>query len=112
MSELFRQSQPHLSVLIVKVALVAGVFAMGELAGAPAGQASLHASIPPWANAANYSAAADTTESIGFRVYLEWNNPAAVAALAQAVSDPRSSSYRNYMTAAQFRHQFAPSQAQ
>src|SRR5260221_993762 len=45
-------------------------------------------------------------------VYLGWTNPAAAVPLAQAVSDPRSSSYRQYLTPGQFRQQFAPSQAQ
>jgi subtilase family serine protease len=43
---------------------------------------------------------------------LGWNNPVDVLALAQAVSDPNNSSYRAYLTAAKFRQQFAPSQAQ
>jgi subtilase family serine protease len=45
-------------------------------------------------------------------VYLSWNDPSAVQSLAQAVSDPHSASYRNYLTPAQFRTRFAPSQAQ
>ncbi len=49
---------------------------------------------------------------MGFRVYLGWNDPAAVASLAAAVSDPSSASYRKFLTPAQFRQQFAPSQAQ
>jgi subtilase family serine protease len=53
-----------------------------------------------------------TNATIGFRVYLGWNNPTAAVALAQAVSDPHSSSYRQYLTPGRFRQQFAPSQAQ
>ncbi|MGC8633985.1 MAG: S53 family peptidase [Candidatus Limnocylindrales bacterium] len=40
-----------------------------------------------------------------------WQNESAAVALAQAVSDPHSPSYGHYLTPAQFRQQFAPSQA-
>jgi len=75
-------------------------------------QKKLSGSVPPWANAKNYVSAANPGDDIGFRVYLGWNNPAAVEALAQAVSNPTSSSYRAFLTPQQFRQQFAPSQAQ
>jgi subtilase family serine protease len=41
-------------------------------------------------------------------VYLGWNNSSGAEALARSVSNPRSSSYRHYLTPAQFRQQFAP----
>jgi subtilase family serine protease len=79
---------------------------------AAAGGSTLHGSAPPWANSKNYKSPADPNADIGFRLYLGWNDPSAVQTLAQAVSDPHSSSYGHYLTAAQFRQQFAPSQAQ
>jgi subtilase family serine protease len=82
------------------------------LAQAQSTKAILHGSVPAWANSKNYKGSVDLSTVIGFRVYLGWNNPAAVVALAQAVSDPHSSSYRQYLTPAQFRQQFAPSHAQ
>ena len=75
-------------------------------------RATLHGSAPSWANAKNFTGAADPTANVGFRVYLGWNNPSAVETLAQAVSDPHSASYGKFLTSAQFRQQFAPSQAQ
>lgn len=75
-------------------------------------QKKLPGSVPPWANAKNFVSAANPSDDIGFRVYLGWNNPAAVESLAQAVSNPSSSSYRAFLTPQQFRQQFAPSQAQ
>ncbi|HEX6480019.1 MAG TPA: S53 family peptidase, partial [Ktedonobacteraceae bacterium] len=82
-------------------------------AGATAsGRTTLVGSAPSWANSKNYKGAADSSAYIGFRLYLGWSNPSAVQALAQAVSDPHSSSYGHYLTPAQFRQQFAPSQAQ
>ena len=47
---------------------------------------------------------------VGFRVYLGWQGGDAAAALARAVSDPKSPSYRQYVTPAEFRRQFAPTQ--
>ncbi len=81
-------------------------------AGAASNRTTLHGSAPTWANSKNYAGAADATASIGFRVYLGWNNPTAAEALAQAVADPHSASYGHYLTPAQFHQQFAPSQAQ
>jgi subtilase family serine protease len=86
------------------------VFAFAP-AGAEPGRATLPGSVPSWANAQNHVGAANTSDSIGFRVYLGWTNADAVMSLAQAVSDPHSASYRHYLTPAQFRQQFAPSQA-
>jgi subtilase family serine protease len=82
------------------------------LAVAAQAKTKLPGSVPPWANAKNYAAAANAGDNIGFRVYLGWNNPSALEALAQVVSNPASSNYRSYLTPAQFRQQFAPSQAQ
>jgi subtilase family serine protease len=76
------------------------------------GRTTLVGSAPSWANSKNYKGAADASADIGFRLYLGWSNPSAVQTLAQAVSDPHSSSYGHYLTPAQFRQQFAPSQAQ
>jgi subtilase family serine protease len=79
---------------------------------APSQRATLAGSVPSWASSASFKGAAAGTDSIGFRVYLGWNNPTAAEALAKAVSDPSSSSYRHFVTAQQFRKQFAPSQQQ
>lgn len=79
---------------------------------ASSGRTLLAGSIPSWANAKNYAKAANPNDAVGFRLYLGWNNPSGVEALAQGVSDPHSSSYGQYLTPAQFRQQFAPSQSQ
>lgn len=49
---------------------------------------------------------------IGFRVYLGWKDAASAEALAKSVSDPASPSYGKYLTPAQFRKRFAPTQAE
>lgn len=102
-------------ILIAALALVsiAGLANFGLIAhAAPSGRSTLTGSKPSWANAKNYVKAANANDTIGFRLYLGWNNPSAVESLAQAVSDPHSASYGQYLTPAQFRQQFSPSQAQ
>ena len=68
----------------------------------------LKGSKPSWATSQNHVAGVASTTKLGFRVYLGWRNPSGAEALALAVSNPRSSSYRHYLTPAQFRQQFAP----
>jgi len=88
--------------------LASGACLAGSAQAAPAGRAVLNGSAPNWANSQNFVAAADPGTDVGFRVYLGWNNPDAVAALATAVSDPANAAYGHYLTPAQFRKQFAP----
>src|SRR5215469_6088336 len=103
----------RLPAIAAVVILASGsVIASLGTAHAATGNAVLKGSIPAWANSKNLVGTADPGGDVGFRVYLGWNNDSAVAALASAVSDPSSPSYRKFLTPAQFRQQFAPSQAQ
>src|SRR5262245_17162260 len=77
--------------------------AAAPLAAVAQNRTALPGSAPSWANAKNYAGPANASDSVGFRVYLGWKNPDAVLSLAQAVSDPRSPNYRQYLTPAQFR---------
>ncbi len=72
---------------------------------------TLAGSVPSWATAATRTGSAPDTDNVGFRVYLGWRNQAAAQALATAVSTPGSAQYGRFISAAQFRTQFAPSQA-
>ena len=94
-------------LVAVSLILSSVVIAIVALATQPP-RSTLTGSKPPWANPGNRVKAANATDYVGFRVYLGWNNSSAAEALAQAVSDPRSSSYRHYLTPAQFRQRFAP----
>ena len=73
---------------------------------------TLPGSAPSWATAAKYAGPADPTTDVGFRVYLGWTDPAAAEALAQAVSNPHSTTYGKYLTPNQFRSRFAPPAAE
>jgi subtilase family serine protease len=99
------------------VGLVTGVLALtalnsGMVTAASTGRIKLAGSTPAWATAANVKGSVSPTAAVGFRVYLGWRNQAGAVALARSVSDPRSSSYGKFVTPAQFRQQFAPTQAQ
>lgn len=106
----------HLRLLrapALAAALVALATTLVATAGAaPSPRATLAGSVPSWATSANFKSAASTSDYVGFRVYLGWRNESQAVALAQAVSDPSSSSYGNYLSPGQFRQQFAPTQAQ
>jgi len=78
---------------------------------AASARSTLNGSQPSWANGKNLVAAADPNTVVGFRVYLGLVNASGAEAYARAVSDPRSASYGKYLTPAQFRQKFSPSQA-
>src|SRR5438067_4440526 len=95
---------------LLAVALIFSSIALSIIAlAAPSTRSTLKGSKPSWAWPKNYIGKADARASIGFRVYLGWNNASGAEALARAVSDPRNKSYRHYLTPEQFRSQFAPS---
>src|SRR5690348_14702204 len=89
------------------VALAAVVAASATAAPSP--RAKLAGSVPPWATSSNFKGSTSGSDSVGFRVYLGWRGDAAATALA--VSKPGSASYGKYLSPAQFRQQFAPSQS-
>jgi subtilase family serine protease len=99
-------------IFTIMVVLTVVAMLPGAAWAAASGRATLPGSVPAWANSNNYVGAADPNASVGFRVYLGWQNAAAAEALAQAVSNPRSAQYGQYLTPQQFRRQFAPSQNQ
>src|SRR5438094_478997 len=93
-----------LAVSLIFFSVVLSIIALA----APSPRSTLKGSKPSWATSQNYTGAANASDKLGFRVYLGWNNPSGAEALARAVSNPKSKSYRHYLTPAQFRQQFAP----
>ena len=91
-------------------AALAALAAAGASA-APSPRATLAGSAPPWATSSNFKSSAAGTDAVGFRVYLGWRDEAGAAAAARAASTPGGAGYRQYLTPAQFRRQFAPSQS-
>jgi subtilase family serine protease len=105
----------HRRLLGVVVAATLSVTLGAVLPGAqaaPSGRSVLVGSAPKWARASQQVGHADPATVVGFRVYLGWQGGEAAANLARAVSDQKSATYRQFVTAAEFRRQFAPTQAQ
>jgi subtilase family serine protease len=99
--------------VIAVVALCSGSVALGgAAAGAGASsRATIVGSHPSWASPAARVADANASDTMQFRVYLNLRERAGLDALAQAVSDPSSSTYRSYLSAGQVKARFAPTDA-
>jgi subtilase family serine protease len=96
-------------------ARLAGALILGSLllasfspAADAASRSSLAGTKPSWATSSALVGHASSTQAVGFRLYLGWRNGAAAEALAKAVTDPKSSSYRQFLSPTAFRSQFAP----
>ncbi|HUY45270.1 MAG TPA: S53 family peptidase [Streptosporangiaceae bacterium] len=100
---------------VVSAAVAAGALTLGSLATATAAQAAnprraIAETHPSWAVAAKrLSSKAVTSGTVNAQVYLAPSNAATLAHDVAAVSDPKSSHYRDFMSAATVRAEFAPS---
>src|SRR6185312_5142539 len=101
---------PRIAIAAVAASTVGGFALTGTASAAPA-RTDLPGSVPPWAASASFTGAASTSDTVGFRVYLGWRNSAQAETLATAVSTPGNAQYGRYLSPAQFRQQFAPSQS-
>lgn len=70
---------------------------------------SLAGSRPAWATAKALGGKTAGSSHMGFRVYLGWRSDP--SSLIRAVTTPGSPQYRHFLTAAQFRSEFAPTSA-
>jgi subtilase family serine protease len=102
---------PRLIVGTVAASTLAAVSLSFAAFAAPASRIAISGSVPPWAASASFASAADTSVSVAFRIYLGWSDSAGAEALARAVSTPGNPRYRHFLTPAQFRQQFAPTQS-
>ena len=100
-----RRSMAGIAAGLMLVSLIVGPAAAGD-------RKTLAGSKPAWAKSAKVVGHAKAGDAVGFRIYLGWRNAADAEAKARAVSDPRSASYGKYLSSAEFRKQFAPSQGQ
>jgi subtilase family serine protease len=104
---MFRRVVPVVAAATFAAALGTAVPASNA---APPSRSTLPGSAPQWARSSDRVGRADPSAPLGFRVYLGWQGGDTAAALARAVSDPGSPSYRQYLTASEFRQRFAPAQ--
>ena len=99
------------AAVIVPVVAV-GLTVTAGAAGAASGRHTLPGTAPQWANAHQRSGSASGTAAIAGRIWLQYNNAGQALALAKAVSNPRSASYRQFISASQFNARFRPTDAQ
>jgi subtilase family serine protease len=92
-------------------AVAAASLAFASGAGAAAPTTTLNSTVAPAAAAAPTVGAVPGAARISFEVNLPPSDASGAAALARAVSDPSSSSYRQYLTPAQWEARFSPSSA-
>lgn len=98
------------SVLFVSLAVVGGLAWAVPASASPDGRASIPYSHPAWATTHTKVANTDPQSQLSFRVYLKMRDQAGAEALARAVSDPNSPSFRKFLSTGQVRDRFAPTQ--
>jgi subtilase family serine protease len=107
-----RHAKSRAVAAVAATVLATSAVMWGESAsGAPASRHRLAGSVPTWATASGKVGEASGSDNVGFRVYLGWRDPAGAESLATAVSTPGSGRYGRFLTPAEFRAHFAPSQA-
>ncbi|WP_370544425.1 protease pro-enzyme activation domain-containing protein [Frondihabitans sp. VKM Ac-2883] len=90
------------------VATVAGLGLAGSASAATS--VPFSSAVPTWAKKANLAGTASKTTIVEGQLYLALRDRAGAKALAAAVSDPRSPSYRQYVTPQQWIDSYAPTQ--
>jgi subtilase family serine protease len=101
----------RLAVAGAAVALVGLAVGPGTAGAAPSNRSQLPGSVPDWARPSAAHGPTAGTDRVGFRVYLGWRGGDAATQLATSISTPGSAEYRQFLSPAQFRQQFAPAQA-
>jgi subtilase family serine protease len=101
-----RSIAPRVAIALALSSLLLASFSAGADA---ASRSAIPGTKPAWATSTNLVGHVSGSEKIGFRLYLGWRNADAAVALARAVSNPKSASYRQFLSAATFRQRFAPS---
>jgi len=108
---------PRLGTLALAIALAVVATVLGFKAQASAqtsadgNRASLADSAPAWANSSNEVAEAPGSRQVDARVYLKPRNNAQLNALVDAVSDPSSPQYGQFITPGEYRSRFGPADA-
>jgi len=98
-------------MLLSAIALAGGLGVAVPAVASAAGTTTLPHSHPVWATPNRRVAGTAGGSRIAFSVYLKIRNQAGAEATAAAVSDPHSRSYRDYLSPAQVRAQYAATDA-
>ncbi|MEU0531523.1 S53 family peptidase [Amycolatopsis tolypomycina] len=99
------------STLLLSLAVVGGLTGALPATASAQGRQDIPQSHPLWANAQAKVADTAPAAKLSFRVYLNQRDNAGAEALAQAVSDPDSKTYRQYLSPDQVRDRFAATDA-
>src|SRR5262245_7676589 len=110
-SDLARRFTARRALVLVGAAVLTVPFATSSAFAATSGRATLGGSSPSWATSNRVVGSPSASTKITFNVVLPLRNAAAADKLALAVSNPNSSSYGRYLTAAAFNARFAPTNA-
>src|ERR1700744_5583108 len=101
-----------LAIVAVGAICAGGLVAATSAQAAPSARKALTASAPRWLAHANKRGTPAASAAVQARVYLAPNGgTAAVNAAVAAVSNPNSSSYRQFLTTAQYQARFQPTSA-
>ena len=100
------------TVVLLTLAMCSALLAAGAVpASGATPRSTLVGSAPPWATRARRRSDAIGTQKLRFRVYLALRNQAGAEQVAQAVSDPDSSSYGKFLSDADVVARYAPTTA-
>jgi subtilase family serine protease len=102
---------PSLIVGTIAASTIAAMSLSISAFAAPAARAEISGSVPPWAASASFKGTTDASAPVSFRIYLGWVDAVAAEVLAHAVSTPGNPQYKHFLTPAQFRQKFAPTQS-
>jgi subtilase family serine protease len=97
--------------LLSSAALIAATAGMAAAAPNQSKTTRLSGSTPAWANAAHRLGATPGSTPVDFRVYLNWRGGDAAANYAMAAATKGSAMHGHFLTPAQFRAKFAPTQS-
>ncbi|HEV7524848.1 MAG TPA: S53 family peptidase [Acidimicrobiia bacterium] len=79
--------------------------------GSASGRTAIASSHPRWAVPADRVADVNPSSAVVIRVYLKGADDSGLEAVARAVSDPKSASYRHFLTPAELHARYAPTAA-
>lgn len=103
-----RRAVSAIAVAALSLGVVGAFGAASAQAATP--RVTFSGAVPSWAVSANSTAAAASSAVVEGEIFLKLQDPDGAAALAAAVSDPTSATYRQYLSPADWIARFAPTQ--
>ncbi|MDX6228375.1 MAG: hypothetical protein QOI76_1765 [Frankiales bacterium] len=104
-------SRLWVSATVAAVGLGSAAVGLPGQAVAASGVARVADNVPSYASTANLTGHADGSSMVTVSVYLQGRSSAALGSLLRDLQDPHSARYHQFLSAVQFRQQFAPAPA-